>query len=58
MRFRRGLWVVPLKISQCGEGAARGYRGDGISEGQGQGPPLPLTCTFVVGLPGFEPGTS
>ena len=32
--------------------------GTGFGEVRRRAAPLRLTCTFVVGLPGFEPGTS
>ena len=38
---------------------SRGARaGMGFGEVRRRAAPLRLTCTFVVGLPGFEPGTS
>ena len=39
-------------------GFTRGYRGDGGIRLTSPGARKRLTCTSVVGLPGFEPGTS
>ena len=44
-------------MTQSGQIGA-GYRGDQKFRGRSNGARRRLTCIFVVGLPGFEPGTS
>jgi len=62
MRFRMGLRVIHSRSPQGHRKCHGRSRGDSagmdVPQVRRRDAPLHLTCTFVVGLPGFEPGTS